>query len=256
MVAQLKYWIVYMYTFPNNKKYIGKTCRGLNGRQGVAFKRYKNCTLLWNAIQKYGFQSIKQDVLFEKDTYTKDACAMEMYYIELYKTNANKYKNPTFGYNLTAGGDGLTDWKPSPERYKKLCEQLKRNEANKIAAIKSDEIRQKMRLAKLGKKRNPLTEEHKRKISIANSKENMSIETQIRRSESKKKKVLVTNNETKEQMIFHSLEEVSEKFSVKCSSVTRWCKKIRNPSVNFTFDYYIPPSTTEREDLLIEDATV
>ena len=65
-------------------------------------------------------------------------------------------------------------------------------------------------------------EETKRKISFANSKENMSEATHIRRSESKKKKVLVTNNATGEKVIYHSLEEVCEQFSVRCSSVTRW----------------------------------
>lgn len=256
MKTNFKHWIVYMYTFPNNKKYIGKTCRSLVSRQGLGFKRYQNCTLLWNAIQKYGYQAIKQEILFEKDTTAKEACDVEMYYIEFYKTNSNKYNNPTYGYNLTAGGDGLSEWTPSPERYKKLCEQLKQQEDKKLKAIKSEVVRNKMRLAKLGKKRPSMTEETKRKISFANSKENMSEATRIRRSESKKKKVLVTNNATGEKVIYHSLEEVCEQFSVRCSSVTRWCKKIRNPSVNFTFDYYIPPTTTEREDLLLEDATV
>lgn len=245
-----------MYIFPNDKRYIGKTCRQLSKRQGANFKRYKRCTLLWNAIQKYGCENIKQVILFENETTNKEACNIEMFFIEFFKTNVNKYNNPNYGYNLTSGGDGVSDWKPSPKRYKELCEHLKKYEAQKIQAIKSEDARNKMRLAKLGKKRQPLSEEHKKKIAFANSKENMSEENHIRRSESKKKKVLVTNNETGEKLVFNSLEDVSEKFSVRCSSVTRWCKKLRNPSINYTFEYYVPPTTTEREDLLIEDATV
>lgn len=238
-----------MYTFPNNKKYIGKTCRRLSERQGLKFKRYKRCTLLWGAIQKYGYEAIKQEILFDQEATTKEVCELEKYYIEFYKTNANKYKNPAFGYNLTAGGDGLADWKPSPERYNKLCEQLAVIAENRRNKKVSKEARLKMRLAKLGKKHGPLSEEHKRKISIANSRENMSMETHIRRSESKKKKVLVINKETDERTIYNSIEEVSKVFSVRCSAVSRWCNKTRNPSVNYIFDYYVPPTTTEREDL-------
>ena len=246
-----------MYTFPNNKKYIGKTCKTLSSRQGNNFKRYKSCTLLWNAIQKYGIDSIKQEILFEKDTTEIESCNVERYYIELYKTNANKYNNPSFGYNLTAGGEGLKDWIPTPERYQKLCEQLKINAIKNTGKKRTEESKQKMRNAKLGKKRGPLSEDHKKKISLANSKEKMTEETHIRRSESKKKKIIVTNNETNETELFSSIEEVSKKFSVSSSTVSRWCNKTRNPSINFTFNYYIPPTTTEREDILNkDDATV
>ena len=65
MDEQLRHWIVYMYTFPNGKRYVGKTKRTLAQRQGAEFKGYRHCTLLWNAIQKYGVENIKQEVLFE-----------------------------------------------------------------------------------------------------------------------------------------------------------------------------------------------
>lgn len=257
MSENIKHWIVYMYTFPNNKRYIGKTCKSLISRQGNNFKRYKSCTLLWNAIQKYGIESIHQEILFEKDTTTKESCEIEQYYIEFYKTNANKYNNPSFGYNLTSGGDGLKDWKPSPERYQQLCEQLKLNAIKNTGSKRSEESKEKMRQAKLGKTRGSMPESQRKKISIANSRENMSEETRICRSESKKKKVVVTNNETGENKIYPSLYDVSIEFSVAITTVSRWCNKTRNPTINFTFNYYIPPTTTEREDTThIGEATV
>ena len=66
----------------------------------------------------------------------------------------------------------------------------------------------------------------------------MTYETHLRRSESKKKKILATHKETGEQIIFNSMTEASEYFHVGPPSVTRWCKKERNPSVPYTFDYY------------------
>lgn len=243
MNNSIRHWIVYAYTFPNNKKYIGKTCRTLNKRQGNNFIRYKKCRLLWNAIQKYGIDSIKQEILFEKDTSSSEVCEIEKYFIELYKTNVNKYNNPSYGYNLTGGGDGLVGWKPTTERYQQLCKQLKEVTIKNIGSKRTEESKQKMREAKIGKKLNPLSEEHKRKISLANSKENMTEETRIRRSESKKKKIIATNKETNESEVFSSLEEASKRFNVRESSISRWCRKTRNPTVNFTFDYYSLHST-------------
>ena len=240
-----------MYTFPNNKKYIGKTCRTLHDRQGDGFKGYKRCTLLWKAIQKYGVDSIKQDILFEDDCTAKTASEIEVKYIEEHKTNANKYMNPAYGYNLTSGGDGLTDWHPSPERYKKLCKQLRESYAAYAAKGIPIETRQKMSAARLGRKFGPLSEEHKRKLSIANSRENMSWETHIRRSNSKKKKVLVTNTDTGEQIIYDSATDAGNAFGVKINSITRWCKGLRAvpKRINaYKFEYYNPPTTTERED--------
>lgn len=243
------HYTVYMYTFPNGKRYIGKTRRSLKRRQGPGFKYYENSRLLWDAIQEYGCESIQQDILVEGDLTEEMSGELEEHFIEKYKTNANKYNDPSYGYNLTSGGLGLKDWTPTPERYTQLCEQLKINSLNAIGSTRSEESRGKMRQAKLGKKLGPMSEERKQKISKANSRENMSEETRKRRSESKKKKVAVTNNKTGEVEIFDSLTTISDKFSVGSSTVTRWCKKTREPSVDYTFDYYKPPATTEREDL-------
>lgn len=251
MEDPVKHWIVYMYTFPNGKKYIGKTCRKLTARQGENFKGYQRCTLLWNAIQKYGVDSIQQDILFEDDCIAKVASEVEMKYIEEYKTNTNKYSNPTYGYNLTSGGDGLTDWHPSPERYEQLCKQLKASHEKFLERGYSAESRLKMSLAKKGKKKGPLPDEVKRKLSIANSRENLSLETRQKRSEMKKKKVLVINTTTGEETIYNSVSEAADKFGVNLSRISRWLTKTRTPPKelrHYKFKYYIPPTTTERED--------
>ena len=54
-----------MYVFPNGKRYIGKTKKSLNRRKGHQWNRYKYCPLLWKAIQKYGVENIKTEILFE-----------------------------------------------------------------------------------------------------------------------------------------------------------------------------------------------
>ena len=59
-------WIIYMYTFPNGKRYIGKTSQSLKDRQeGPSWTGYNNSTVLMRAIKKYGVENIRQDILFE-----------------------------------------------------------------------------------------------------------------------------------------------------------------------------------------------
>lgn len=91
---------VYCYTFPNGKKYIGQTKRSIKERAGANGYYYQDSPLLYNAIQKYGWDNIQKDIL--EDNLTLDeANNQEKYYIKLYQTT-----DKNFGYNLSTGGDG------------------------------------------------------------------------------------------------------------------------------------------------------
>lgn len=242
-IDEKRHWIIYMYTFPNGKRYIGKTCQSLGSRQGDNWKGYQNCTLLWNAIQKYGIENIQQNILIERDMTNEEAARFEQIFIMMFKTNVNRFNTPKYGYNLTDGGEGLSGWHPTGEDLERRLKQMEEFKRNRIGKPLSEESRQKMRMAKLGKKRGNLSDETKKKISIANSRENMSYETHIRRSNSKKKKVIVINNETLEEKIYNSQEEVAKEFGVAQSIVSRWINGNRTPSINYTFQRYSPTTT-------------
>ena len=237
MDEQLQRWIVYMYTFPNGKRYIGKTKRTLVQRQGCGFKGYEHCTVLWNAIQKYGVNNIEQTILFEGNITDAKAASLEQEYILLYKTNCNRFNNPAYGYNLTDGGEGLTGWHPDEERLIALREQLHTLHLRQIGSHHSDEAKDKMRNAKLGTTRGKMSDETKAKISKANSLENMSDETRARRRASKIKPLTAKNNETGEELFFPSLDAAADYFGVKSSAVSRWCYGTRKSSINYTFHY-------------------
>lgn len=114
-------WIIYMYTFPNGKRYIGKTCRTLKDRQdGSKWRGYRGSPVLWNAIQKYGVANIKQDILFEDYMTYDDSDRLEMTCIALFKTNCNRYNNPAYGYNCDDGGGGMPGFHHSEETKEKL----------------------------------------------------------------------------------------------------------------------------------------
>ena len=251
MDDNINHWIIYMYTFPNGKRYIGKTKCRLNKRQGPNFKRYENCKLLWNAIQKYGEDNIVQEILFENDMTDEYAARLEQICILLFKTNANKF-GKSYGYNLTDGGDGMTGWTPDEERYRQLVEQMRLFGEKRRGTHPTEEAKKKMSDAKKGEN-NPnygkhMSDETKKKISIANSRENMSEETKQRRSKAVKKVVEATNIITGEKLIFQSLEEAASYFGVANSTMSRWAHGLRNPNNGYEFKIY-PRTTTKRESV-------
>ena len=240
MKENINHWIIYMYTFPSGKRYIGKTKRTLSERQKYNFTGYENCTVLWKAIQKYGVENIQQEILFENDMADEYASRLEQICILLFKTNCNKFSNPKFGYNLTDGGDGMTGWHPSTERLKVLQAQMYEFAEKRRGTHPSEETRKKQSEAKKGKTGHPMTEDMKKKLSLANSNETMSDETRVRRAtayEEKKKPIVATNKQTGERIIFNSMQDVAKFFHVGSPTVTRWCKKLRKPSVDYDFDY-------------------
>lgn len=216
------YYYIYMYTFPNGKKYIGKTKCSLSQRQGSNWSRYKRCRLLWKAIQKYGTENIKTNILFEGTLTDEEASELECFYIAEYKTNACKYSNPSYGYNLTDGGEGISGCVFTEERLKKLLAQLKKETDKHKGKPLSEEHKRKLSESHKGLRLGcKLSEETKAKISKANSLENISEETRKRKSLGHMKKVKATHIETGEVLIFNSRYETAEYFGVRESAVTR-----------------------------------
>ena len=234
----MKRWIIYMYIFPNGKRYIGATSQTLSGRQGKDFQRYKGCTKLYNAINEFGKDNIVQKIIIEKEMTAEEASELEHYYINKYHSD-----NELYGYNTCSGGEGLSKRNISDERREFLRNQMKELAHNNAGKVASEETRLKQRNAKLGKKTGPMSEEQKRKISEANSAKNMSEETHIRRSKSKQKQVIATEKTTGEIIIFDSVDDAAEYFGVKSSSVSRWIYGKRNPTNNYTFKFYSPTTT-------------
>ena len=89
---------VYKHTSPKGKVYIGITSmnplkRWNNGRG------YKHNSYFYSAIQKYGWENIKHEILFDNLT-KEEAEQKEIELIAKYKSNQRGY-----GYNLTSGGE-------------------------------------------------------------------------------------------------------------------------------------------------------
>ena len=236
-----------MYTFPNGKRYIGATKRTLAQRQGRDWNRYKLNRLLWPAIQEYGIENIKTDILFEGDVPDETAGEMERFYIAEYKTNANRYNNPSYGYNLGDGGEGVHDRHLSEERKQQLREQVLVLQAHNRLRPVSEETRRRQSEARKGKHFGPMSPEAKAKLSKANSRENMTWETHLRRSRASKKKTVMEDSEGN-ITIFDCRQDVAARFGVSCATVSRWINGTRSNYNGYKF-YDYSPTTTEREGL-------
>ena len=153
-----KCYTVYMHICPNNKKYIGITKLKPKNRWKNG-KSYKTQQLFFRAIQKYGWDNIKHEILFSNLT-KEEAEQKEIELIALYKSNQREY-----GYNVANGGNCVGS--VSEETKKKIS-------VNTRKAMNNPEIKRKLSIAQHNRpsplKGRKLTEEHKKKISINNKK--------------------------------------------------------------------------------------
>lgn len=117
----MKKYIVYMHIFPNDKKYIGITCKKPNARwEGGSGYNESHQPIMYNAIQKYGWENVQHKILYQNLTF-EEASNIEKELIKKYKTNCRRYGND-YGYNMTDGGEGTTGHIVSAEGRRKMSE--------------------------------------------------------------------------------------------------------------------------------------
>lgn len=159
-------YIVYMHTSPSNKKYIGITSQKPERRWRKNGCGYKDHLYFWRAIQKYGWDNFKHDILYT-DLTKEEAEEKEVELIAYHNSN-----NINFGYNMSVGGEsGSKGYKYTDEQRKHLSEVHKGEkngmygkhhteetiEKDKLSHLKenlSEDTIYKMSIAKKGKKRN------------------------------------------------------------------------------------------------------
>lgn len=91
-------YTVYKHTSPSGKCYIGITCMSPK-RRWRRGKGYKDNIYFSNAINKYGWDNIKHEILFTGLT-KEQAEQKEIELIVFYKSNEREY-----GYNIDNGGN-------------------------------------------------------------------------------------------------------------------------------------------------------
>lgn len=150
--------IIYKYTSPSGKCYIGQTINETLRRKMWFSSAYHYAgRKIDRARKKYGrdnfaYQILVKNIYSSRELAIQDLNRLEIYYIGLY----NSYNN---GYNSTIGGDGVTGLKLTEEQIEKV------------------------RKANLGRK---LSKEHKMKIGVASSRWQNTKENKIKMSSIRK----------------------------------------------------------------------
>ena len=166
--------IVYKYTMPNGKVYIGQTIDEERRRRDFLNinKRYAG-NVINNARKKYGPENIKYEKLFEGDFKNiEDANdvlnQMEKYYIQVYNSKDN-------GYNMTYGGDGVRGLIKNADSIEQMRLKLKeyyKTHDNPFKGRKhTEETKEKLRQIAMNResafKGKKHTEESKIKMSVS-----------------------------------------------------------------------------------------
>ncbi len=227
-------YFVYKHTGPSGKVYIGITSQKLKKRWQNG-RGYLNNDYFSKAISKYGWKSFEHEILFSNLS-KEEAERKEIDLISIYKSNQRKY-----GYNIENGGNSIgkhsdeTNKKigiansgkhPSDEVRLKMSLSHKGQPSLWKGKHHSFESKEKMRLAKLGKKRGPMNEETKAK----KSKPVICIET---------------------GKVYYGVREAERQTGISYKSISRVCLGKRKKTGNYHWKYVSEVGKTITEEIKI-----
>ncbi len=211
--------IIYKYTSPSGKSYIGQTTNQELRREKWFNISSPYTSLDWSskvdkARIKYGPRSFTYTVLFQKEYPNKGTAKIELNVLEAYYIGL--YDSYRTGYNSTIGGDSAS----GPRKH-------------------SEETRMKMRLAHLGKKfsketREKLskaltgikrTEEFKEKSRISHKGQKRTKESIRKQKQAQCKKVAMLNLEGAVIMVFNSVSQAATFVGRSAGSISLACKR-------------------------------
>jgi group I intron endonuclease len=200
-------YIVYKHTCPNGKVYIGITSQAPQTRW--ANGRGYTSVLFKHAIQKYGWENIKNEILYEGLT-REQAEQKEIELIALYKSNQREY-----GYNLAKGGRTNSGYSMSDEWKGKI------SNAHKGKKFTEDH-KKKLSLAKKGKTHKPISADAKRQIALSQNKRKEVEQYSLTGA-------LVTR--------YISIKEAAKQLGVAYQGISNCCNGKRKTAFGFVWKY-------------------
>jgi len=221
-----KQYIVYKHIFPNDKIYIGITSQKPERRWNKG-KGYKNSTRIYNAIQKYGWENVKHEILYDNLT-VDEAETKERELIKKYKSNDDKY-----GYNLETGGN----------LNKEISEKTKKKISKRVSGKNNPMYGRSAMLGKhhteetkkiLRKKMNSY-EVHQKLSEKNKGKNNPMYGVRLPENilEKKRKKVLCVET----GKIYNSLTEASKEEKINISCLSETCNGKQKTSKGYHWKY-------------------
>lgn len=151
-----KTWVVYVHkNKTNGKRYVGITSKAKPEHRWNNGRGYHENPHFASAIAKYGWDGFEHLILY-RNVDEQSAKQLERELIRTWNTQDSRY-----GYNMTSGGDGTSNYHPLAETRAKLSEARRRhNLSEETIKRRSDGLR--------GRK---FSDEHKKKIGDGNSKQ-------------------------------------------------------------------------------------
>lgn len=215
-----KKYLVYRHTAPNGKMYIGVTSLPTYKRWRYGYG-YKNNPYFFNAIQKYGWNNFKHEILLDNLTREEASLAEEIFITYWNLTQKDK------GYNINNGG--LSNYEISDETRRKMSEAHK-------GKRHSDSTKEKISKnhADVSGINHPLygthrSEETKRKLSKANSGINGGFYGRHHTKESKQK--MLKSPEEKLNLQLKSKRKPVYQIDIKTGKVISQFNSIREASI-------------------------
>lgn len=225
-----KCWTVYCHTTPSDKKYIGITSQPVHLRWGRG-STYKQCFYFYKAIQTYGWDNIKHEILYTHLT-LKEANKIEINLIEKYNTIDRQ-----FGYNMTKGGDGCigrTPWNKGRKGLDFDSEETKKKKSDALKKWRETEDGkkhvEKLLNLHIGSKNSTETIEKRRK-KLKGKKRTLEQIDNIRRVKFKP----VINLDT--GVIYKCVNDAAKALNCHSSTISKWCSKYGRAHRGCNFAY-------------------
>ena len=198
----MKKGYIYKIQTPQGKIYIGQTNNFVTRKRSYKNLKHKKQRYLWNDSLKYeynpsDYMEIIEEILFENNELDN----REIYWIKFYNSYTHENHN---GLNLTKGGKSRNGY------------------------ITSDETKEKLRQANLGKKQSEETKEKRKKQSIETWSDISLIE--LKRQQTKKlwedgifehRKGMKFSEETKKKMSISGMGKIRTTESIKKGKISR-----------------------------------
>lgn len=202
-------WSVYIHISPNNKYYVGITSQKPNDRWRSG-KGYEHNSYFMRAINKYGWDNFQHEIIASNLT-EKEAKNFEKLLIKELKSNDKIY-----GYNMTAGGDGVSGLSRFGEdnpfygkhhntETKKIISEANKGKQYWLGKRHSDESKQKMK--------SPKTEKHKQLLSKNHS--------NVKGSNNPRARKIIRLEDNK---IFDYLNGAANEIGVNKETLRKYCK--------------------------------
>ena len=223
----------------NNKQYVGITSCDPKVRWKKGYG-YSDQLPIGRAMRKYGWDGFTHEII------ASDLSEIEAKSLEVKLISDLQTQNPDFGYNICAGGEGVTGWHPSSETRQKISEAAKQRcgEKNPNYGHKwTDEMKE---IASKRRKGN-YSDKTRKKISEAAKKrcgdknpfygKSHSEETKELISKLRRKPVAMFSKDNTLLQTYNSIKEASEDTGINKVAISNCCRGVKKTSGGFIWRY-------------------